>query len=263
MTDQTDRVTVPWLVAAKERGHKISMVTAYDYPAALLIDAAGIDVALVGDSVGREVLGYENELGVTMDDMAHHVRAVRRGLSRALLLADMPFLSYQVNADEALRNAGRLIQAGANAVKIETTIATAPTLARLVDAGIPVMAHVGFRPQSVNQTGVGRQGKDKGSADEVLEDAVVSQDAGAFAVLLELVPADLAHRVTETLHVPTIGIGAGPHCGGQVLVFGDLIGLRIDRPLFRHARAYASVGEQIVAALRSYKSDVEAGKFPS
>jgi 3-methyl-2-oxobutanoate hydroxymethyltransferase len=194
--------------------------------------------------------------------MAHHVRAVRRGLSRALLLADMPFLSYQVNADEAVRNAGRLIQSGANAVKIETTAATSTTITRLSDAGIPVMAHVGFRPQSVNRTGVARQGKDADGAEQVIADAVAAQDAGAFAVLLELIPSDLAKRVTESVNVPTIGIGAGPHCSGQVLVFGDLVGLRTDRPVFSHARSYTQVGKQIVDALRAYKSDVESGQFP-
>lgn len=263
MTDTKKPIIVPTLIQMKSRGEKIAMVTAYDYPSALLADAAGIDVVLVGDSLGREVLGYDNELSVTLDDMIHHVRAVRRGVSHAMILVDMPFLTYQVNADDAVRNAGKLLQAGANAVKIEGGNAIVPTVERLVSAGIPVMGHLGFQPQSVNVTGVRRQGTDDESAERLVADALALQSAGAFSVLLELVPSPVAKRVTESLAVPTIGIGAGPGCDGQVLVFGDLIGLRLDRPVFKHARRYATVGEQIQTAFQEYARDVREGRFPA
>jgi 3-methyl-2-oxobutanoate hydroxymethyltransferase len=260
---QWKAMTVPALTQKKAHGEKIAMVTAYDYPAGLLADEAGVEIVLVGDSLGREVLGYDSELSVTMDDMLHHLRAVRRAVRRALILSDMPFLTYQVNADEAVRNAGELMRAGANAVKIEGGVAIAPTIARMVNAGIPVMGHVGYQPQSVNVTGTRRQGTDEESAQRVLADAAAVQEAGAFGVVLELVPADLARRVSDALEIPTIGIGAGPHCDGQVLVFGDLIGLRRDRPVFKHVRRYMRAGDDILAALKAYADDVRAGRFPS
>jgi 3-methyl-2-oxobutanoate hydroxymethyltransferase len=260
---QTQPITVPLLAQKKPRGEKITILTAYDYPTALLVDQSGVDIVFVGDSVGREELGYDSELRVTMDDMVRHIRAVRRGTKRALLLADMPFLSFQVNPDEAVRNAGRLVQEGANAVKIEGGAADAAAIRRIVDAGIPVMGHIGFRPQSVNVTGVGKQGKDEESARRLFEDARAMQNAGAFSVLLELIPAELAGRLTAELDVPTIGIGSGPRCDGQVLVWSDLVGLRPDRPPFKHVKQYANIGEEILRAFRAYKEDVEQGRFPT
>ena len=239
------------------------MLTAYDYPTALLVDAAGVDLTLVGDSLGMEELGYDTTLPVTMDIMVHHAKAVRRGTKRALLVVDMPFLSYQVNADEAVQNAGRLMQeAEAGAVKLEGGVAIAPVIARLVSAGIPVMGHIGFTPQSVHQIGLKKQGKDEAGAAQVMADAQAVQDAGAFAVVLELIPDALAARVTETLTIPTIGIGAGPSCDGQVLVTSDLIGLRPDRAPLKHVRRYAEVGADIARALQAYREDVAAGRFP-
>jgi 3-methyl-2-oxobutanoate hydroxymethyltransferase len=257
-------ITVPELARKKARGEKIVALTAYDYPTALLVDASGADVVLVGDSLGMEALGFDSTLPVTMEVLLHHLKAVRRGTRRALLLADMPFLSYQINADEAVRNAGRLLQeGGANAVKLEGGAAVAPTVRRLTDAGIPVMGHLGFTPQSVNLIGIKVQGKDEAGAARLRADALAVQEAGAFAVVLELLPPALAAEITEALSIPTIGIGAGPHCAGQVLVTPDLIGLRPDRPPLKHVRRYASVGADIQRALRAFGSDVRDGSFPS
>ncbi len=261
--DQTGKVTLAALAQRKRRGEKISMLTAYDYPTALLIDGAGLDIVLVGDSLGMEELGLDTTLPVTMDVMVHHTQAVRRGTRRALLVADMPFLSYQVNADEAVRNAGRLLQeAGAEAVKLEGGAVIASTIRRLVQAGIPVMAHIGFTPQSVHQIGLRKQGKDEAGARQVRDDALAVQEAGAFAVVLELIPDDLAAQITQSLAIPTVGIGAGPGCDGQVLVTSDLLGLRPDRAPLKHVRRYAQVGEDIARALRAYKEEVENGSFP-
>lgn len=261
--DTTHQVTLATLARKKARGEKIAMLTAYDYPTALLVDAAGVDLTLVGDSLGMEELGYDTTLPVTMDIMVHHAKAVRRGTRRALLVVDMPFLSYQVNADEAVRNAGRLMQeAEAGAVKLEGGVAIAPVIARLVSAGIPVMGHIGFTPQSVHQIGLKKQGKDEAGAAQVMADAQAVQDASAFAVVLELIPDALAARVTETLTIPTIGIGAGSSCDGQVLVTSDLIGLRPDRTPLKHVRRYAEVGADIARALQAYREDVAAGRFP-
>ncbi len=261
--DTTNQVTLATLARKKMRGEKIVMLTAYDYPTALLVDAAGVDLTLVGDSLGMEELGYDTTLPVTTDIMVHHAKAVRRGTRRALLVVDMPFMSYQVNADEAVRNAGRLMQeAEAGAIKLEGGVAIAPIIARIVAAGIPVMGHIGFTPQSVHQIGLRKQGKDEAGAAQVLADAQAVQDAGAFAVVLELIPDTLAARVTETLTIPTIGIGAGPSCDGQVLVTSDLIGLRPDRAPLKHVRRYAEVGADIARALQAYREDVSAGRFP-
>ena len=228
---QVKRVTVQSIVAKKALGHKITMLTAYDFPTAQLVDDAGIDIVFVGDSLGQEELGYASTLPVTLDDMLHHVKAVRRATKRALLLADMPFLSYSVNADEAVRNAGRLIQEGeADAVKLEGGGAIAPVVRRLIEAGIPVMCHLGLMPQHVKVTGLSVQGRTGEQADRILEDARTLQEAGAFAVVLELVPRLLAGRISQALTIPTIGIGSGPLCDGQVLVTSDLIGLRLWRP---------------------------------
>jgi 3-methyl-2-oxobutanoate hydroxymethyltransferase len=261
--DVTDKVTLLSLAQKKRQGRKITVLTAYDYPTALLVDGSGVDIALVGDSLGMEELGYDTTVPVTMEIMLHHVKAVRRGTRRALLIADMPFLSYQVNADEAVRNAGRLMQEGeAGAVKLEGGVAVAPTIRRLVQSGIPVMAHIGFTPQSVHQIGMRKQGKDEAGARQVMEDAQAVQDAGAFAVVLELIPDALAAQITGVLTIPTVGIGAGAACDGQVLVTSDLIGLRPDRPPLRHVRQYAQVGTEIARALNAYREEVEAGQFP-
>jgi len=258
-----DKVTLASLAQKKKRGRKITVLTAYDYPTALLVDGAGVDITLVGDSLGMEELGCDTTLPVTMEIMLHHVKAVRRGTRRALLLADMPFLSYQVNADEAVRNAGRLMQESeAEAVKLEGGVAAAPTIRRLVQAGIPVMAHIGFTPQSVHQIGLRKQGKDEAGAQQVMADAQAVQEAGAFAVVLELIPDALAAQITQALLIPTVGIGAGAGCDGQVLVTSDLIGLRPDRPPLRHVRQYAQVGAEIARALNAYREEVESGQFP-
>ncbi len=256
-------VTVPGLARKKERREKIVALTAYDFPTALLIDDSGADVVLVGDSLGMEALGFDTTLPVTLEIMLHHLKAVRRGTRRALLLADLPFLSYQVNPDEAVRNAGRLLQeGGANAVKLEGGAAFAPTIRRLTDSGIPVCGHLGFTPQSVNLIGVRVQGKDEATAARLRADALTVQEAGAFAVVLELLPPALAAEITASLSIPTIGIGAGPDCDGQVLVTSDLIGLRPDRPPLKHVRPYAQVGADIQCALRAFGDHVRAGIFP-
>ena len=261
--DLSTKVTLASLARKKQRGEKISMLTAYDYPLALLVDGSGVDMTLVGDSLGMEELGFETTLPVTMDIMVHHTKAVRRGTRRALLVADLPFLSYQASADEAVRNAGRLLQEGeANAVKLEGGVSIASTLKRVVDAGIPVMGHIGFTPQSVNLLGVRKQGKDEAGAAQVIADARAVQDAGAFAVVLELIPDALAAEVTAALSIPTIGIGAGAGCDGQVLVTSDLLGLRPERPALRHVRQYAQIGETIKQALASYREEVETSQFP-
>jgi len=250
---------VPDLRAMKERGEKISVLTAYDSTMARLLDRAGIDVILVGDSVGMVVLGFDNTLPVTLDMMIHHTSAVSRGAKRALIVADMPFLTFQLSMEEAMRNAGRLIQeGGAAAVKIEGGRQVADTAKRLVDIGIPVMGHLGLTPQSVHQLGGFRpQGRDSETAERLLKDAEALEKAGAFAIVLESIPADLAARVTASLKVPTIGIGAGSRCDGQVLVSYDMLGLSENPPPF--ARRYAELAEGIVSAARAYIEDVRAG----
>ena len=258
------RITAPSLKDMKARGEKIVMLTCYDYPSARLLDEAGIDVLLVGDSVGDNVLGYENTLPVTMDDMVHHAAAVSRGCRRALVVADMPFLSYQTSPEDALRNAGRLIkEAGVHAVKLEGGAFIASTVGKLVASGIPVMAHVGFTPQSVHQLGGYRiQGRDDQAAQNLLADARALEDAGAFAIVLELIPESLAGRITEALTIPTIGIGAGPMCDGQVLVFHDVFGYTTRRQL-RHVRRYADLAGTIKDAATRFAADVRSGEFPA
>lgn len=261
---ETKRIRVPDLVARKERGEKIVMLTAYDYTMARLLDRAGIDVLLVGDSLGMVVLGYETTLPVTLEAMLHHTRAVSRGAQRALVVADMPFLTYQVSVEEALRNAGRLIQeGGAAAVKIEGGGAAVEAAARLVETGIPVMGHLGLLPQSVHLLGGFRQqARDEEAAAQLLADAQALEEAGAFAVVLESIPASVARTVTARLGIPTIGIGAGPHCDGQVLVSFDMLGLSQGAvPPF--VKRYADLGEQTVAAAQAYAADVRTGRFPA
>jgi len=258
------RIRLPDLEAKKRRGEKIAMLTAYDYTMARLLDRAGIDILLVGDSLGMVVLGYETTLPVTLDAMVHHTRAVSRGVERALVVADMPFLTYQVSVEAALRNAGRLIQeGGAAAVKIEGGGATVEAAARLVEAGIPVMGHLGLLPQSVHQLGGFRQqARLAEDAEQLLADARALEAAGAFAVVLESIPASVAETVTADLQIPTIGIGAGPHCDGQVLVSYDMLGLSQDAvPSF--VRRYADLGVQTVAAAKAYAEDVRTGRFPA
>jgi 3-methyl-2-oxobutanoate hydroxymethyltransferase len=252
-------VRVPDLRAMKERGEKIAMWTAYDFTMARILDRAGIDAILVGDSLGMVVAGYDNTLPVTLDMMIHHTRAVSRGARRALVVADMPFLTYQLSMEEAMRNAGRLIQqGGAAAVKLEGGKQIVETARRLVDIGVPVMGHLGLTPQSVHQLGGFRpQGRDSEAADRLMNDALILEKAGVFAVVLESIPSDLAGRISAGLKIPTIGIGAGNQCDGQVLVSYDALGLSDNPPPF--ARQYAQLGDQMLAAARAYIEDVRAG----
>jgi 3-methyl-2-oxobutanoate hydroxymethyltransferase len=242
-------------------GSRIAMLTAYDAPTARLLDEAGIPLILVGDSVGRAMLGYDGELRVTMADMLHHTAAVTRGARHALVIADMPFLSY-ATPDEAVANAGRFVrEAGAQAVKIEGGTRSARTIETLVRAGIPVMGHIGLTPQAINAIGKVRvQGKTREQARALLADALAVQEAGAFSIVLELVPEQLAAAITERLRIPTIGIGAGAGCSGQVQVVTDLLGLDDWHP--KHARPYANLRTTIVEAARAYAADVAAGTFP-
>ena len=253
-------VRVPDLRSMKERGEKITVLTAYDTPMARLLDRAGIDVILVGDSLGMVVLGYDTTLPVTLDMMIHHTRAVSRGAKRALIVADMPFLTYQLNVEEAMRNAGRLVQdGGAAAVKIEGGRQVAETARRLVEIGVPVMGHLGLTPQSVHQLGGFRQqARDNEAAERLMKDAEALEKSGVFAIVLESIPSELAARVTASLKIPTIGIGAGPQCDGQVLVCHDAFGLS-DGPVPPFAKQYAQLAEAIVSATRAYIEDVRAG----
>lgn len=258
------RITTHKIQQMKRRGEPIPMVTAYDYTAARIVDSSGIPIILVGDSMGHVVLGYDSTIPVTVDDIVSACAAVVRGTRNPLIVADMPFLSYQIDAETALRNAARLIQeGGAQAVKLEGGKSVAPIVSRLVDAGVAVMGHIGLTPQHVNQLGGYRvQGKTEAAANQVLEDALALQDAGAFAVVLELIPVELAKRITESLVIPTIGIGAGVHCDGQVQVFHDMLGLDPDfRP--RHSGKYAELAPVIRDALIRYSDDVRAGTFPT
>lgn len=262
-TRSVDRITVPILKQRKQTGQKIVMVTAYDCVAARLADRAGVDVVLVGDSLGQTVLGYDTTVPVTLEEMLHHTRAVRRGLRRALLLADMPFGSYHITPEEAVRNAVRLLkEGGAQAVKIEGGKPFLETVRRMTEASIPVMGHLGLTPQSVHMLGGHRvQGQDPEVARRILADARALEEAGAIGIVLETIPAVLAAEVTAALSIPTIGIGAGPDCDGQVQVWHDLIGL--SQRTFRHARRYAEVGVQIENALRAYVEEVRQMQFPT
>jgi 3-methyl-2-oxobutanoate hydroxymethyltransferase len=265
------KITVPDLLQRKAQTagspsklQKITCLTAYDYPSARLLDEAGVDVILVGDSLGMVVLGHESTLPVTLEDMLHHTGAVRRGTRRALLVADMPFGSYHTDTGESLRNAVRFVkEAGAEAVKVEGGERRLELIARLTEAEIPVMGHVGLTPQSVNALGGYRvQGKTPDAAGQLLRDARAVEAAGAFAVVLEAVPRELAAQITRELRIPTIGIGAGPDCDGQVLVLHDILGLT-SQPQPKFARQYVNVGEMISSAVRQYCEDVRSGEFPS
>lgn len=266
------KVTVPEILSRKspslsnsfESRRKITCLTAYDYPTARILDDAGVDVLLVGDSLGMVVLGYDSTLPVTLDDMVYHVRAVRRGTRRALLVADMPYGSFHVSLDESVRNAMRLVkEGGAEAVKVEGGERRIELIARLVESEIPVVGHVGLTPQSVNALGGFQvQGKTSDAARQVERDARAVEAAGAFAVVLESMPRELAARITEKLRIPTIGIGAGPDCDGQVLVIHDLVGLTLGhKPKF--ARQYADLASEMSRAAAQYCDDVRAGRFPS
>src|SRR6267154_2112006 len=265
------KITVPELLRRKasaltspENSNKIVCLTAYDYPTARLLDEAGVDVILVGDSLAMVALGYDSTLPVTLDEMIHHARAVRRGTKRALLVADMPFGSYHSDTAESLRNAVRFVkEAGVEAVKVEGGERRLELIARLTEAEIPVMGHIGLTPQSVNALGGYRvQGKTTDGAEQLLRDARAVEAAGAFAIVLEAVPRELAAQITRELRIPTIGIGAGPDCDGQILVVHDLLGLTFGQtPKF--ARRYANVGEVISKAAKEYCEDVRGGTFPS
>ena len=256
-------VSIHDLKSYKEQGHRFATLTAYDYLTAAILDEAGIPLILVGDSLGMVVLGYESTVPVTVDEMLHHTRAVRRGASRAIVVGDMPFGSYQVSLEDGVRNAARFLQeGGATAVKVEGAGPVVDLTARLVSIGVPVLGHLGLTPQSVNQFGGFKvQGRTAEAADRLLDDALSLQQAGAFAVVLEAVPAEVGKRVTEALDIPTIGIGAGPHTDGQILVISDLIGLTSGR-LPRFVKQYADVRQVITDAAKAYTSEVASGDYP-
>lgn len=261
-SDAPRRLTIADIAKRYADGERLPMLTAYDYPTARIVDDAGIPLILVGDSLGQVLLGYESTVRVTMAEMLHHTKAVVRGTRQALVIADMPFLTY-ATVDEALDNAGRFMQeAGVQAVKVEGGVRSARIIEALVKAGIPVMGHIGWTPQAQHGLGgkVKVQGKDRAQARALLADALAVQEAGAFSIVLELVPAQLAGAITDRLHIPTIGIGAGPMCNGQVQVITDLLGLGDFVP--RHARPYMDLREAIGEAARAYAADVAAGTFP-
>ncbi len=256
--------TVATFQKMKDEGTKISMLTAYDYSTAKLVDEAGINSILIGDSLGMVMLGYEDTLSVTMEDMIHHTAAVARGAKNALVIADMPFMSYEVSVEEAVTNAGRLMKEGrANAVKLEGGVRVAEQIRAITKAGIPVCAHIGLTPQSVNAFGGFKvQGKTAEAAQKMINDALAVQEAGAFAVVLECVPAKLATIISEKLTIPTIGIGAGAGCDGQVLVYQDMLALFNDfKPKF--VKHFGNIGSQMTAAFKAYDEEVKAGTFPA
>ena len=258
------RITTADIREMKKRGQKIVMMTAYDCPTARLVDEAGADMILVGDTLGMVVLGYDSTLPVTMEDMVHHTKAAVRGSKHAMVVGDMPFMSYQTGWQDAMRNAARFLQeTGCGAVKLEGGVRSAEAVKKLVEAGIPVMGHIGLTPQSVNQVGGFKvQGKTPAAAVQLMHDAQALEQAGAFAIVLELVPAPLAELLTQRLSVPTVGIGAGVHCDGQVQVFHDLLGL-YDQFVPKHAGRYADVGAIIRDAVARYAADVRSGAFPT
>ncbi len=262
MNQPLKRVTVPAIKAMKG-SQRIGMLTAYDYPSARVVDAAGTDIILVGDSLGMVVLGYPDTLSVTVDDMVHHTRAVARGTTRALIVGDMPYLSYHVSDEEAVRNAGRFIRAGAHAVKIEGGKATRiKTIEAILDAEIPVMGHIGLTPQSVNALGGFKvQGKGTDEARRLIDEAVALEQVGCFSIVLECVPTELAGFITERITIPTIGIGAGLSCDGQVLVLHDLLGL-YDGHTPKFVRKYAQLAAEMQTAISAYLTDVREGRFP-
>jgi len=258
------KVTTATLREMKTRGERIAMLTAYDYPTARMVDEAGIDAILVGDSLGNVILGYRDTLAVTMDEIVHHTKAVARGTKHALVIGDMPFLSYQASTEDAIRNAGRLIKEGrAEAVKVEGGRSVMDKVEAIVGAGIPVMGHLGLTPQWIHQFGGFKvRGKTEAAARSIMVDAKALEEAGVFSVVLECMPWQLAKMITERVEVPTIGIGAGPHCDGQVLVIHDLLGLSGEfAPKF--VKKYAQLESVVMKALASFKDEVKTGKFPS
>jgi len=256
-------MTIPEFQKAKREGRKLIVVTAYDALFTRIVEQAGIEAILVGDSLGVVVQGKANTLSVTMEEMLYHTKLVAESAERALVIADMPFMSYQVSREEALRNAGRFIQAGALAVKLEGGAHVADRIAAMTQVGIPVMGHLGMTPQSVHQLGGYKvQGKGKDQAKTLLDDAKALAAAGAFAVVLEAIPAEVAKTITDELTIPTIGIGAGPHCDGQILVLYDLLGL-FDGFVPKFVKPYAHLKADALQALRRYREEVEQGKFPS
>ena len=263
VTQAVSKITVPYILDRKLHPQKITCLTAYDYPTARLVDESGIDMVLVGDSLAQVVLGYDSTLPVTIEEMLHHVRAVRRGVRRALLIADLPFGAYHADESEAVRAAIRYVkEGGAECVKLEGGRKRGPLIRRLVEAEIPVMGHVGLTPQSVNAFGGYRvQGKSAEMAAEVLADAQAVEDAGAFAVVLEGIPRELGTIVTRRLRIPTIGIGAGPECDGQVLVLHDVLGLSFTAPA-KFVRQYADLAGIMRNALAQFREDVRAGRYP-
>lgn len=258
-----EKVTITKLQQMKNERKKITMLTAYDFPTACILDQCGIDILLIGDSVGNTILGYSNTLPVTMEEMIHHTKAVTRGRKRALVVADMPFMSYQVSLEEAKRNAGRLIKEGeAEAVKVEGGENVEPIIKAITEIDIPVMGHIGLTPQSIHRIGgYHLQGKDEKQREKIIADALAVERAGAFAIVLEVIPASLAQDITNLLKIPTIGIGAGIHCDGQVLVINDLLGIVSGfRPKF--VKRYANLKEIISQAVKEFITEVREGKFP-
>ncbi len=257
------KATIPGLLKAKKEGQKIRMVTAYDYPTAAIIDQTEIELILVGDSLGMVMLGYEGTVPVTMDEMIHHTKAVVRGARNTFIVGDLPFMSYNVSVEQAVTNAGRIMkEGGADCVKLEGGLDFADTVRAIVRAGIPVMGHIGLTPQTASALGGFKvQGKDMESARQIYEDALALEEAGAFALVLEAIPAPLAKIITEKLHIPTIGIGAGVHCDGQVLVLHDLLGL-FDRFVPKFVKRYAKMDDSIREALNTYAAEVASQVFP-
>jgi len=258
-----NRITTATIRDMKQKGEKIAMLTAYDYPTALILDEAGVDILLVGDSLGMVVLGYDSTIPVTKEDMIHHTKAVARATKHAMVVADMPFMSYQVSLEDAMYNAGRLLQeAGAQGVKLEGGREVAELTRRITSAGIPVMAHLGLTPQSVHQIGGYKvQGKEDATAEKMVEDARMLEEAGAFSIVLECVPATLAKLITQSLSIPTIGIGAGIDCDGQVLVIHDVLGM-FEKFIPKFVKTYCHMNEQMKSAVQQYLNEVKEGLFP-
>ncbi|MCL1470467.1 3-methyl-2-oxobutanoate hydroxymethyltransferase [Argonema antarcticum] len=256
-------ITTQQLIQWKQQGRPIVTLTAWDYAIALVLDAAGVDVILVGDSLAMVALGYETTLPVTLDEMIHHAKAVRRAVKQALVVCDLPFLSYQESLQQAMHSAGRVLkESGAQAVKLEGGYPImAQTVSHLVQAGIPVLGHVGLTPQSVHKLGYRQQGKSPEAGERILQEAIALEEAGAFAVVLEHIPSELALQITQKLTIPTIGIGAGPHCDGQVLVTADMLGLSEKQPPF--AKSYVNLRDAIAQAVQNYGNEVRERKFPA